>query len=99
MTNNQQSPVLNSTLHHHGQSSNLNDCQTREPLADSGARKCEVVAIKTNDVDLGKNCIKVMGKGNKEGYLVFGEVTKVHILESGLHEKTPHICDLRVNLS
>ena len=67
-TNNQQSPALNSTLHHHGQSSNLNDCQTHEPLTDSGARKCEVVAIKTNDVDLGKNCIKVIGKGNKEGY-------------------------------
>ena len=43
--NNQQSPALNSTLHHHGQSSNLNDCQTREPLADSGARRIEIVAI------------------------------------------------------
>ena len=87
-TNNQQSPALNSTLHHHGQSSNLNDCQTREPLADSGARKCEVVAIKTNDVDLGKNCIKVMGKGNKEGYLIFGEATKAHLLRY-LEENSP----------
>jgi len=68
-TNNQQSPALNSTLHHHGQSSNLNDCQTREPLADSGARRSEVVAIKTNDMDLGKDCIKVMGKRNNGSVL------------------------------
>ena len=31
-------------------------------LVDSRARKSEIVAIKTNDVDLEKNCIKVMGK-------------------------------------
>jgi len=49
-------------------------------LADSGARRSEIVAIKTLDVDLAKNCIKVMGKGNKEGYLIFGEATKAHIL-------------------
>jgi len=49
-------------------------------LADSGARRSEIVAIKTNDVDLGKNCIKVMGRGNKEGYLIFGEATKAYIL-------------------
>jgi integrase/recombinase XerC len=49
-------------------------------LADSGARRSEIVVIKTNDVDLGKNCIKVIGKGNKEGYLIFGEVTKAYIL-------------------
>ncbi|MQF48284.1 hypothetical protein FIM08_00025 [SAR202 cluster bacterium AC-647-N09_OGT_505m] len=50
-------------------------------LADSGARRSEIVAIKTKDVDLEKNCIKVMGKGNKEGYLIFGEVTKTYILK------------------
>jgi len=49
-------------------------------LADSGARRSEIVAIKTVDVDLEKNCIKVMGKGNKEGYLIFGEATKAYIL-------------------
>ena len=57
-------------------------------LADSGARRSEIVAIKTNDVDLEKNCIKVMGKGNKEGYLIFGEATKAHILRH-LEENNP----------
>ena len=57
-------------------------------LADSGARQSEIVAIKTNDVDLEKNCIKVMGKGNKEGYLIFGEATKAHILRH-LEENSP----------
>ena len=57
-------------------------------LADSGARRREIVAIKTVDVDLEKNCIKVMGKGNKEGYLIFGEATKAHILRH-LKENSP----------
>ena len=57
-------------------------------LADSGARRSEIVGIKTNDVDLEKNCIKVMGKGNKEGYLIFGEATKAHILRH-LEENSP----------
>jgi len=57
-------------------------------LADSGARRSEIVAIKTNNVDLEKNCIKVMGKGNKEGYLIFGEATKAHILRH-LEENSP----------
>jgi site-specific recombinase XerD len=60
-------------------------------LADSGARRSEIVAIKTNDMDLEKKCIKVMGKGNKEGYLVFGEVTKAYILrhlEENSHTST-----------
>ena len=57
-------------------------------LADSGARRSEIVAIKTNDMDLEKNCIKVIGKGNKEGYLIFGEVTKAQILRH-LEENSP----------
>lgn len=57
-------------------------------LTDSGARRSEIVAIKTQDVDLTKNCITVIGKGNKEGCLIFGEVTKAHILRH-LEESSP----------
>ena len=44
-------------------------------LADSGARLGEIASINFSDLDLECNRIKVMGKGNKEGYLVFGSKT------------------------
>jgi integrase len=44
-------------------------------LADSGARRSELASIQVADVDLVRCRIKVMGKGNKEGWLVFGEGT------------------------
>ena len=45
-------------------------------FADSGARRSEVCGIKLKDVDLANNKIKVVGKGNKEGFLIFGDKTK-----------------------
>jgi len=55
-------------------------------LADSGARRSELASIGTEDLDLETYRIKVVGKGNKEGYLVFGartaELLKRHIEES-----------------
>ena len=47
-----------------------------------------MVAIKTLDADLAKNRIQSMRKGNKEGYLIFGEATKAHILRH-LEEYSP----------
>ena len=55
-------------------------------LADSGARRSELASTETEDLDLENYRIKVVGKGNKEGYLVFGprtaELLKQHIEES-----------------
>ncbi len=55
-------------------------------LADSGARRSELASIELVDLDLENYRIKVVGKGNKEGYLVFGARTagllKRHIEES-----------------
>ena len=45
-------------------------------LADSGARLGELASISFSDLDLDANRIKVLGKGGKEGYLVFGSKTK-----------------------
>ena len=49
-------------------------------LADSGARKSEFTSIRVNDLDLLHNRILVTGKGQKEGYLVFGERTKEFLM-------------------
>jgi site-specific recombinase XerD len=45
-------------------------------LADSGARRSETANIAIAVLDLARNRIKVMGKGNKEGWLVFGARTR-----------------------
>jgi integrase len=57
-------------------------------LADSGARRSELVSIKINDVDLTRYRIKVMGKGGKEGWLIFGDGTKA-FLETYIAENSP----------
>ncbi len=57
-------------------------------LADSGARRGEIVSILTNDVDLENRRIKIMGKGQKEGFLIFGQKTKV-FLEDYIGETNP----------
>ena len=57
-------------------------------LADTGARRSELANIKVRDLDLGRHRIRVMGKGNKEGWLIFGEATR-HLLESYLKEERP----------
>ena len=45
-------------------------------LADSGARLSEMANINVDDLDLERKRIKVLGKGNNEGYLVFGAKTQ-----------------------
>ncbi len=50
-------------------------------LADTGARRSELASIEVSQLDLDRNLIKVMGKGNKEGYLIFGDSTKALLTE------------------
>ena len=57
-------------------------------LADSGVRRTEMANIEVSDLDLAIKRIKVMGKGNKEGFLIFGDRTKA-ILTQYLHEAEP----------
>ena len=44
-------------------------------LADSGARRSEIANITVQELDLENRRIKVAGKGGKEGYLIFGDIT------------------------
>jgi len=57
-------------------------------LADSGVRRTEMANIEVGDLDLEHNRIKVSGKGNKEGYLIFGDRTKA-ILAQYLQDEEP----------
>jgi len=57
-------------------------------LADSGARRSEIASIDVADLDLERGRIKVMGKGNKEGWLVFGAKTKA-LLAAYMAEAQP----------
>jgi site-specific recombinase XerD len=57
-------------------------------LADTGARRSELANIKVRDLDLDRQRIRVMGKGNKEGWLIFGEGTE-RFLETYLQEERP----------
>jgi site-specific recombinase XerD len=57
-------------------------------LADSGARRSEFTGIRVNDLDLQHNRILVTGKGQKEGFLVFGDQTKA-FLERYINETHP----------
>ncbi len=40
---------------------------------ETGIRRAELIGLKTNDVDLNNRSIKVLGKGNKERIIPFGE--------------------------
>ena len=50
-------------------------------LADSGARQSEITSIDIAALNLDGYRIRVMGKGNKEGYLVFGENTRLLLFQ------------------
>ena len=49
-------------------------------FTESGLRLSELVDIRAHDIDWESSIVKVIGKGNKEGYAPFGEKTK-HYLE------------------
>ena len=60
-----------------------------EILYSTGMRRSELIALKINDFDLGRNQIRILGKGNKERLIPFGPKLKEqlnHYLE--LREKT-----------
>ena len=57
-------------------------------LAQSGARRSEVANIQCDDLNLEGRRIKVLGKGNKEGYLIFGSRTQ-QLLQEYVEEYQP----------
>ena len=57
-------------------------------FAESGLRLSELVNIKVKDIDWQSNTIKVLGKGNKEGYSPFGSTSEQH-LKSWITQYTP----------
>ncbi|NLM63182.1 MAG: tyrosine recombinase XerC [Mollicutes bacterium] len=52
-----------------------------EILYSTGIRVSELVNIKINDINFYDTTIKVMGKGSKERYVVFGNILKKMLLE------------------
>jgi len=52
----------------------LRDKLILEMLYSTGIRIGELIEIKCNDVDLKENKIKIHGKGNKDRYVLFGDV-------------------------
>lgn len=58
-----------------------------ELLYSTGVRVSELVNIKLNDIDLSEEKILILGKGNKERYVLFGSKAKEKILDY-LKEKT-----------
>ena len=57
-------------------------------LADTGARRSELANINVRNLDLDRQRIRVMGKGNNEGWLIFGEGTK-RVLGTYLQKERP----------
>ena len=57
-------------------------------FAESGLRLSELANIKQSDIDWHNHTIRVIGKGNKEGYAPFGSRSEQH-LRSWLDEHKP----------
>ncbi len=57
-------------------------------LSDSGARRSEIVSITVENVDLERHRVRVWGKGNKEGWLIFGPTTR-KLLTQYIKERSP----------
>jgi len=58
-------------------------------LAESGLRLTELVNIKNDDIDWQSRTVKVLGKGNKEGYAPFGSLSEQY-LKAWLSEFQPN---------
>lgn len=52
----------------------------------TGIRVSEIISIKISDIDYSKNRIKILGKGNKERYVLYGDVCS-KLLNSYINEK------------
>jgi len=48
-------------------------------FVESGLRLSELVSIKVKDINWGNHTIRVIGKGNKEGYAPFGSLTEYYL--------------------
>jgi len=48
-------------------------------FTDSGLRLSELARLKQEDFDWGKRTVKVVGKGNKEGFAPFGGLSEMHL--------------------
>lgn len=59
--------------------------------ADSGGRRNEITNIQVKDVDLERCRIRVWGKGNKEGWLIFGSNTHALLVAKTLGQRTMQI--------
>lgn len=57
------------------------DSALLEVLYSCGIRVSELVSIQLKDVELSENRIKIMGKGNKERYVLYGEICKEKMLK------------------
>ena len=72
------------------------DALILELLYSTGVRVSELVNIKLNDIDLSEEKILILGKGNKERYVLFGSKAKEKMLDY-LSEKTDDSPYLIVN--
>lgn len=54
----------------------LRDATILEVLYSTGIRVSELVSIKISDINFSSNNIKILGKGNKERYVLFGDRCK-----------------------
>ncbi|MDX1943111.1 MAG: tyrosine-type recombinase/integrase [Saprospiraceae bacterium] len=52
-----------------------------ELLYTTGMRRSELIHLKTTDVDLGRSVLRVLGKGNKERLIPFGEAIRKELLQ------------------
>ncbi|MDD4778206.1 MAG: tyrosine-type recombinase/integrase [Fermentimonas sp.] len=65
-------------------SDDFTGCRDRfliELLYVTGMRRAEVISIKDNDIDFNKCTIRVTGKGNKQRFIPFSDMTKEKILQ------------------
>ena len=68
----------------------LRDACILELLYSTGIRVGELVNIKVNDVDFAQHRIKILGKGNKERYVLFGKKCK-NLLNNYLDNSRPNL--------
>lgn len=68
----------------------LRDASILELLYSTGIRVGELVNIKIKDIDFSNSRIKILGKGNKERYVLFGEKCR-NLINRYLKESRPNL--------
>ena len=68
----------------------LRDACILELLYSTGIRVGELVNIKMQDIDFSQNRIKILGKGNKERYVLFGSKCR-NLLNDYLNKSRPNL--------